>query len=239
MRLDLRSIRGVTLVAWAGLFGWLWLSGESVRYLGPRTQWVVPAGALGLMLASTGYLYVTRDHPSAAIGLREGLGLAALLLPVVAAAVLAHAQLGALAASNKLSGRGIDSAALARLASRDADHLGFLQLDAAGRHAGLSRELGVSVGKPVELAGFVSATAGSAADPFELSRFYISCCVADAVPIGVHVLAPARANAAAFHRDDWIDVTGVLARGHREWIIRALRIERVDPPSDPYLSYTS
>jgi hypothetical protein len=33
------------------------------------------------------------------------------------------------------------------------------------------------------------------------------------------------------------DVRGVLARGHREWIIRALRIERMKPPSDPYLSF--
>jgi uncharacterized membrane protein len=52
MRLDLRSIRALALVAWAGVFTWLWVSGESVRYLGPRTQWVVPVGAIGLTLCS-------------------------------------------------------------------------------------------------------------------------------------------------------------------------------------------
>ena len=106
----------------------------------------------------------------------------------MAAAVLANAQLGALAASNKLSSRGIDSSALARLASRDAKHIGFLQLNAAGRDAGLTRELGLGEGKPVELTGFVSETGRV----FTLSRFYITCCVADAVPIGVHVSAGAR-----------------------------------------------
>jgi putative membrane protein len=231
MRLDLRSIRALALVAWAGVFAWLWATGESVRYLGPRTQWVVPVGAIGLTLAAVGYLYATRAESSSRIGLREGLGLVGLVLPVMAAAVLANAQLGALAASNKLSSRGIDSSALARLASRDAKHIGFLQLNAAGRDEGLTRELGLGEGKSVELTGFVSSTGRL----FTLSRFYITCCVADAVPIGVRVSAGPRG--AKLEKDDWIDVTGALARGHREWIVRALRIEHVKPPSDPYLSF--
>jgi putative membrane protein len=231
MRLDLRSLRALALVAWAGVFAWLWATGESVRYLGPRTQWVVPVGAIGLTLAAVGYLYATRSESSSRIGLREGLGLVGLVLPVMAAAVLANAQLGALAASNKLSSRGIDSSALARLASRDAKHIGFLQLNAAGRDEGLTRELGLGEGKSVELTGFVSSTGRL----FTLSRFYITCCVADAVPIGVRVSAGPRG--AKLEKDDWIDVTGALARGHREWIVRALRIEHVKPPSDPYLSF--
>ena len=231
MRLDLRSIRALALVAWAGVFAWLWISGESVRYLGPRTQWVVPVGAIGLTLAAAGYLVATRADRPSRLSLREGLGLAALVLPVLAAAVLANAQLGALAASNKLSSRGIDSAALARLASRDAKHVDFLQLYAAGRDDGLTRELGLAEGRSVELTGFVSETGPL----FTLSRFYITCCVADAVPIGVRVSAGKRG--ARLEKDDWIDVTGVLARGRREWIVRALRIERVKPPSDPYLSF--
>jgi hypothetical protein len=167
MRLDRRSLRALALVAWAGVFAWLWLSGESVRYLGPRTQWVVPVGAIGLTLAAAGYLYVTRADASERISLREGLGLTGLVVPIVAAAVLANAQLGALAASNKLSSRGIDSTALARLASRDARHVGFLQLNAAGRDDRLTRELGLGAGRPVELTGFVSKPGR----PFTLSRF--------------------------------------------------------------------
>jgi uncharacterized repeat protein (TIGR03943 family) len=227
MSLDRRTLRALALVAWAGLFAWLWASGESVRYLGPRTQWVVPVGAIGLSLAAAGYLLATRADPSARMSLREGLGLAGLVLPVVAAAILANAQLGALAASNKLSSRGIDSSALARLAANDAKQIGFLQLNAAGRDEQLARELGLSEGRPVELTGFVSQTGR----PFTLSRFYITCCVADAVPVGVRVLGTGA------KRDQWLEVTGVLRRGRREWIVRALRIEHVEPPSDPYLSF--
>ncbi|MEA2399924.1 MAG: putative rane protein [Thermoleophilaceae bacterium] len=231
MRLDRRSIHALALVAWAGVFAWLWLTGESVRYLGPRTQWVVPVGAIGLTLAAGGYLLATRADVPARLSLREALGLAGLVVPVLAAAVLANAQLGALAASNKLSSRGIDSSALARLASRDAKHIGFLQLNAAGRDDGLTRELGLAEGRSVQLTGFISKTGR----PFTLSRFYITCCVADAVPIGVRVLP--RGKAAGLDRGDWIDVTGVLARGHREWIVRALELKHVQPPSDPYLSF--
>jgi uncharacterized repeat protein (TIGR03943 family) len=232
MRLDRRSIRALALVAWAGVFAWLWATGESVRYLGPRTQWVVPVGAIGLTLAAAGYLYATRADVPGRISLREGLGLTGLVVPIVAAAVLASAQLGALAASNKLSSRGIDSSALARLASRDAKQVGFLQLNAAGRDDGLTRELGLAAGRSVELTGFVSKIGR----PFTLSRFYISCCVADAVPIGVRVLAR---ESAKLERNDWIDLTGVLTRGQNEWIIKALRIEHVKAPSDPYLSFAS
>jgi uncharacterized repeat protein (TIGR03943 family) len=233
MRLDLRSIRALALIAWAAVFAWLWVTGESVRYLGPRTQWVIPVGAIGLALAAVGYLLATRGDAPARLGLREGLGLAALALPVLATAILAHAQLGALAASNKLSSRGIDSAALARLAARDPKHVGFLQLNAAGRDEELTRELGLHEGRSIELSGFVS----HAGTVFTLSRFYITCCVADAVPIGVRVSAGRQG--ARLKRDDWIDVTGVLARGHREWIVDSLRIRHVKPPSDPYLSFAS
>ena len=167
----------------------------------------------------------------------EVAGLAALIVPILAAATLAHAQLGSLAASNKLSSRGIDPSALARLASRDAHEIGFLQLNAAGRDADLSKELGLGPGTPVHLVGFVSS------DPdgrgrFELSRFYITCCVADAVPVGVHV-ARGSVRRLRARRDDWLDVTGVLARGDREWIVRAVRVQHVDAPSDPYLSFAA
>jgi hypothetical protein len=42
---------------------------------------------------------------------------------------------------------------------------------------------------------------------------------------------------ARLERDDWVEVTGVLTRGHREWIVNAVRIEHVQRPADPYLSF--
>jgi putative membrane protein len=235
VRLDARTICTLGLAAWALLFLWLWISGESVRYLGPRTQWVIPVGAIGLGLAAVGYLRATRGDRTSRLSAPEWLGIAGLLLPIVAAATLWGAQLGSLAASNKLNARGVDPTALARLATRDARVIGFLQLDAAGRDAGLSNELGIHTGTPVHLVGFVSTPPTRSGARFELSRFYITCCVADAVPVGVFVAAPAE----RLDRDEWLDVTGALVRGKREWIVRATRVEHVDTPSDPYLSFAT
>ena len=238
MRLDARTIRALALAALALLFLWLWIGGESVRYLGPRTQWVVPVGAIGLGLAAVAYLRATRHDRASRLNGAEWLGIAGLLVPIVAAGALGGAQLGSLAASNKLGARGIDPTALARLASRDAREIGFLQLDAAGRDAGLSNELGIHPGSPVRLVGFVSTAPSRPGARFELSRFYITCCVADAVPVGVLVATP-RMREENLRRDDWLDVTGSLIRGKREWIVRAARIAHVDPPSDPYLSFST
>ena len=43
MTLDTRSLRLLVLWGWTLFLLWLWLTGEVLRYLGPRTQWVVTA----------------------------------------------------------------------------------------------------------------------------------------------------------------------------------------------------
>lgn len=238
MKLDTRTVHGVALTAWAGLFLWLWLSGESVRYLGPRTQWVVPVGAIGLSLSTIAYLRATREHSTSRVSARELLGLIGLLVPIFAAATLAQAQLGSLAASNKLSSRGIDPSEIARLASQNASEIGFVQLKAAGKDADLASQLAITAGRSVRLTGFVSSAPTSRRGLFELIRFYITCCVADAIPVGVHV-DPSALRPDRLRQNDWLEVAGALVRGRGEWIVRAGELNRVDPPSDPYLSFSS
>ena len=133
MTLDARNLRILVLVCWAGFFAWLWITGETLRYLGPRTQWLVPFGALALGVAALAYAKSTasaRNRPSAG----ETLGLAALLVPIVLGMLLVNTQLGALAASKKLTARGIDPSALAELASRDVTQLSFLEVNVAGHN---------------------------------------------------------------------------------------------------------
>jgi hypothetical protein len=52
MNVDARILRGGVLALWAGFFIVLWTTGTSDRYLGSRTQWVVPFGAVVLTLAT-------------------------------------------------------------------------------------------------------------------------------------------------------------------------------------------
>ena len=52
MSVDARLVRGGVIGAWALFFVLLWQTGTSDRYLGSRTQWVVPFGAIVLTLAA-------------------------------------------------------------------------------------------------------------------------------------------------------------------------------------------
>jgi hypothetical protein len=57
-------------------------------------------------------------------------------------------------------------------------------------------------------------------------------------PVSVHV-AKGTVRHLAVRRDDWVDVTGAIQRGRREWTVRAIRVEHVDASSNPYLSFAS
>ena len=154
--LDARNLRILVLSSWCAFLAWLWLTGETLRYLGPRTQWLVPFGALTLAAATLSYARATGSQaPRSRPSFRETAGLAALLLPIVAGTLLANTQLGALAASKKVTARGIDPSALAELASRNAAQLSFLEVDVAGHNTKFARESGIEPGRPARLVGFV------------------------------------------------------------------------------------
>jgi len=57
------------------------------------------------------------------------------------------------------------------------------------------------------------------------------------VPVGVSV-EPA-AGPERLEPDEWLEVTGVLVHRKREWVVRASRIDHIDPPSQPYLSFST
>ena len=240
MTLDRHNVRTLVLVTWSIFLLWLWLTGETVRYLGPRTEWLVPFGGFALALAAFAYGRAPRDpdEPPVRLTVPETLGFAALLLPIAARLLLANTQLGALAASKKLTARGIDPTALAELAFHNSAQLDFVQVEAAEHNAEFASESGIEPGREVRRAGFVWHPAKTDRGRFELARFYITCCVADSVPIGVMV-QPADPHPPPYSRDDWLDVSGELVRSGDVLLLRATRIEPVKAPDHPYLSFTS
>lgn len=239
MTLSSRSGRLVVLTAWSLFFAWLAISGQVLRYLGPRTAWVVTFGAIALGGATLAYGYLSgrpgqRQRP---LTLREAGGLAAVLAPVLVAMLLANASLGALAASRKLSSRGIDLASLAVSLSKDARYVSFLQLRAASDHPDVATQLEIHAGRQVNLLGFVSKAGVSPSAPFVVSRFYITCCIADAVPIGVTVY-PAIAKG-GYPKDTWLSISGAVAKRGSAYVVEAESIKAVPQPKQPYLAFTS
>jgi uncharacterized repeat protein (TIGR03943 family) len=235
--LSVRNVRLFVLVIWAGFFVWLWLSGQVLRYLGPRTSWVVTFGAITLAVLTVAY---ARSSAGAAdsrrpIGARDAAGLLAMLAPILLAAMLSGSSLGALAASKKLTARGVDLASLAESLSSGAADVDFLQIKAAGDSPDEAETLGLSSGQQVDLTGFVMKPGSGPKTPFTLGRFYITCCVADAIPIGVTV-DPTLADG-GFPKDTWLEVTGALQKKGQAFVVDAERIEKIPQPDHPYLAF--
>ena len=89
-------LRAAALLAWGGFLTWLWLSGRASNYIGSRTAWVVPFGAIGLLGCGIACLIAARGHAR-----RDWWGAALLVTPIVAVLLTPSPQLGAYAAQRK------------------------------------------------------------------------------------------------------------------------------------------
>ncbi len=92
------------------------------------------------------------------------------------------------------------------------------------------------VGREATVLGFVYRDERFRPDTFMVGRFIVSCCVADADPIGLIVRSQ---EASLLPVDQWVEVSGVFELGNFEGeavaVLVAQAIERTDPPSQPYL----
>ncbi|HEX2049845.1 MAG TPA: hypothetical protein VHJ34_04330 [Actinomycetota bacterium] len=230
MTLDVRRVaRGAVLGSWAAFLGFLWVSGESARYLGPRTYWVVPFGAAVLGAAAVAHLATARTRAARGrIALGEVAGMVALVAPLLAVAVAPGAELGALAASRKSSGAGVAAATL--VPPDPGGDVSFAEVYYASESSDYAAQVGIRDGFQLELTGFVSGADGAPEDGFSLSRFYVSCCAADAIPYSVPVAAPR-----AYPVDAWVRVSGALEHRDGRWVLVADSVARVPEPDRPYL----
>lgn len=225
-----RVSAGVALASWAALFWFLMLSGRSSLYLGTRTQWVIPMGAIILTLTAVGRLASARTERPEPLGRRDAFALGLVALPVVAILALPPASLGSYAASQRsAAGAGVvasspdissDSVTLANVAAAQWSDDGMRALV---RHAG----------SDVSFVGFVTRREGMAADEFVLTRFLVSCCVADALTVQARIVG---APPGKFQEDQWVRVEGTIYPLSQEVVVDAARIAAVPRPDKPYLN---
>ncbi len=229
MRLDWpRIVRGTALLAWAAFFDWLWLSGRSGDYVGPRTAWVVPFGGIVLTVATLLYLRgAVRGAGARAPSAGDLLGLVALLAPLLLVVAAPSSSLGALAVDRKRS-TGDQVAAVNRL---DAGaQLTLYDIAGANASTEYARDHDIRTGLRVDVDGLVSGKVQNGT--FELSRFLASCCAADAMPFSIRVQPPA--DAPAYDLSQWLNVAGTLERVDGSLVLVAERMEPIDRPANPY-----
>ena len=94
----------------------------------------------------------------------------------------------------------------------------------------------VVVGEQATVSGFVFHEKDAANDRFLLSRFVITCCAADAVPIGLQVYWP---SSDTLVEDQWVEVSGHFElkthKGQQTPVLIADIVTLQEVPDQPYL----
>lgn len=225
-----RLAQAAVLAAWAALFWWLLLSGRDALYLSTRTRWVVPVGAVLLSLAALGRLATARTPRPEPIGRREAWVMGAVVAPVLLLLSLPPATLGQFSTGTRSSFASAGIATGGELASGD---LTLIDVAAAQTTPEGERALAARAGETVDFVGFVARYDDTPADEILLTRYVVTCCVADATIVQVRVVnvTPGR-----FRPNDWVEVTGTIYPIGREVIVNAASVEPVERPERPYLT---
>ncbi len=63
-----------------------------------------------------------------------------------------------------------------------------------------------------------------------LVRYAITCCRADAAPVAIHLAQSPRVR-----EHDWVYAIGVIVRSGSTLALQAQRVDRIAPPTDPFL----
>ena len=226
-----RVLSAIALGAWAGLFWFLIVGDRTSLYLSSRTSWVVPMGAVVLTIATIGRLASSRVVHPEPVNRKEVAGLALIMVPVVTVVSLPAASLDSFAASRRsslTSGSFVSSAE--DIASGE---LSLVDVSGATRSREAMRALVQRAGEQVSFTGFVTLDDTTPANEFVLTRFLISCCVADALSANVRVVG---VTPGQFKEDEWVRVEGAMYPLGREVIVDAAQIVGVPRPKRPYLS---
>jgi uncharacterized repeat protein (TIGR03943 family) len=226
-----RILTTVMLVAWATLFWFVMLTDRTYLYLSTRTAWIVPLGAIALTIAALGRMASVRTSNPDPIRARDAGAFLLLVIPVVIVLALPPASLGSFAASRRssIAAGGFGSNA-EQIASGE-----LTLIDVAGglRSSEGMRALVARAGEQVSFVGFISKEKGLPADEFILTRFLVSCCVADALSVQVRVI---NAPLGELKADQWVRAEGAIYLLGNEVVVDASSVTVVQRPKRPYLN---
>jgi uncharacterized repeat protein (TIGR03943 family) len=218
------------LAAWAVLFWFLLLSGRDAFYLSTRTAWVVPVGAVLLTAASLGRLASARVRAPAPMRVRDAWALVSMVVPVVLVLALPPATLGSFSAGKRT---GFASAGIVTSIGSATGTITLVDVAAAQTSKDGEAALARRAGERVDLVGFVVRYPDTPADELLLTRYIVTCCVADATVAQVRVV---NVPPGAYAANTWVDVKGAIYPIGREVIVNASSVSVVPRPEHPYLT---
>ena len=228
-----RVAGALVLVVWAVMFWWLYLSGRVNLYLSTRTSWVVPLGAILLTAAAVGRLFAARGSTGETLRLREAVVMTLMVVPVILVMVLPSATLGTFTAPTKkeFSSATLSSSFYDEITTTS--EITLLSVAAAQTSNEGAQALAKRAGADVNFVGIASREASTPADEFLLTRYVITCCVADATIVQVRVV---NVTPGSIEPNEWVEVKGQLYPLGRTMLVNAASVRTVPRPSKPYLT---
>jgi putative membrane protein len=222
---------GAALGTWALLFWALLLTGRTYLYLSSRTAWLIPMGAIIVTAAAVGRLASARTTDDEPLDRRTAWTLGAISLPVVLVLALPPATLGTYSVGKRATFGGSAIGATARDVTGPLD---FVDIGAAQSFPAAMRQLEARAGEPITLEGFVTLEASAQPDEILLTRYIVTCCVADATIAQVRIVGLPPGD---YQNDQWLRVTGNVYPVGREVLVAASEPAAPIPvPDQPYLT---
>lgn len=227
------------LLALMGIFLYTRLyNGTILYYINQRFVTLTWLAAVGLVLVAVSYYRRLQDEHTHEHDL-SWVGLVIVALPMVLGWIVPARPLGAAAIGNREInigvGGGISSVAAPGGNSTSVTIGEKNILDWLGAFQRAS-DPAIFTGQEAHIIGFVYRDERFGTEQFMVGRFTVSCCVADAAPIGLIVHWPDSADLPA---DQWVDVTGHFEVGTFNGItipiLVADQVEPTEAPAQPYL----
>jgi len=224
------EVRSTTVLLVGAMLVKLSIGGAYARYVrAGMGLWILAAG---ILLAAVGLIGVVRalaghqhDHDHGHVH-NDRIGWL-LLAPVLALLLVTPPSLGSFGVSRS-NGVSVSSGGkvFPSLTAGRSATLTLLEFDErVADHDGASFG-----GVPVKLTGFVSRTSDGGG--FQIARYQIACCAADATAYAVRITGTAGTPPA---RDQWVTVTGTFQKS-ADGIptLRASTLAEIAAPEDPY-----
>lgn len=235
----------LAIAAWGILMLKYWLTGKLNLLIHPNYFWLVIAGGLSLLLVSglkAWELLRQRRRRSIAPATRHitlfppGFSSALLL----ATAILGLSFTPRVFASQTALQRGVTDSLGATRAAPQAFRSSIRPEDRSlldwVRTLNVYPEPDAYNGQPVKVEGFVIHPPELSQEYLLLSRFVITCCAADAYPVGLPVKLTQ--NRQVYPPDTWLEVEGKMITenlgGKRQLTIQASSLKPIPEPKNPY-----
>lgn len=227
-----RLLGAGVLGSWAAMFWYLRFSGRLNLYLSTRTAWIIPVGGVILSLAAVGAAISAHRSQRTSLTRRTAVTAAILIAPIVLMAAAPPTTLGSFSSSKKaqFSGRGLWT----YWGTFDENsEITFFFVAASKYWDGGAELLGQRAGDEATFVGFAERGDATPADEIMLTRFVVTCCVADATPISIRVV---NVSPGSVEEDSWIEVTGQVFPVGRDVIVVADTIAPAPTPDLPYIT---